>query len=288
MAKMSGNVEHLRKYGAAPVARWLVKAAISNGTMTYGQAKAGLETKHGFSTIFPIRIGNAAGELMDRFHESNPSLPLINVLLVGKSSDEPGNGINPYMKARYPELKKKLRSRYPDLWRRKFAEAREEVYAYKDWVSAYESAFGRWQGPKPKPEPAEKDGHKFGGGGEGPYHKALRLWVKKNPKKVQENMKMRDEPKTEAPLLSGDKVDVVYYGQKKTVAIEVKSKKSNRQDLERGVYQCVKYRAVLEAHPDNAGYRTDALLVTEEPLPGDLACLARKLKIKHAVHRVNK
>ena len=50
---------------------------------------------------------------------------------------------------------------------------------------------------------------------------------------------------TEHELLSGDRVDVVCFTESELVAVEVKSRDSNWQDLRRGVYQCVKYRAVL-------------------------------------------
>lgn len=293
MAKIKPTADNLSKYGAPLVARFLIGSAADRGTLTYGSAGKRLESQHNFSTIFPLLMKYPAGALMDRFHEIDESLPLINVLLVEAKSDMPGDGIAPYMKARFPELQRRSRSKSADVWRRKFAEAREEVYAYKDWMAAYESAFGPWKGPKPSVQPPERDGRQgdgceFGKGGEGRHHKNLRLWVLKNPKKVQMKMEMRKKPATEVVLLSGDRADVVYYGQKETLAIEVKSKRSNREDLERGVYQCVKYRAVLEAQPDNAGYKTGALLVTEENLPEDLICLARSLKIKHAVHRVNK
>ena len=46
---------------------------------------------------------------------------------------------------------------------------------------------------------------------------------------------------------SGDRVDVLVCQEQTTFAIEVKSKISNAADLERGVYQCVKYHPVLEA-----------------------------------------
>ena len=48
----------------------------------------------------------------------------------------------------------------------------------------------------------------FGGGGESPYHEALRLWVKTNPTAVLPNYGTC-EAHTEFPLLSGDRVDNV-------------------------------------------------------------------------------
>ena len=86
---------------------------------------------------------------------------------------------------------------------------------------------------------------------------------------------------TEVDLLSGDRVDVVLYCERKTVAIEVKSRKSNEADLCRGVYQCVKYKAVLSAQDDRLP--VESWLVTETGLDGDLKGLAKKLGIKHKI-----
>ena len=45
----------------------------------------------------------------------------------------------------------------------------------------------------------------------------------------------------------GDSVDVVFDLGNKIVAVEVKSKRSGNDDIERGIYQCVKYLAVLKS-----------------------------------------
>ena len=65
-----------------------------------------------------------------------------------------------------------------------------------------------------------------------------------------------------------------------TVAIEIKSKDSDWADLRRGVYQCVKYRAVLAAQDIRRDPRVECWLVTEIPLPGDLKSLARRLGVR--------
>ena len=64
-------------------------------------------------------------------------------------------------------------------------------------------------------------------------------------------------------LLSGDRVDVVSIMEDRTVAIEVKSKDSDWFDLRRGVYQCVKYRAVMKAQDIRRNANVESWLVTE-------------------------
>ena len=89
------------------------------------------------------------------------------------------------------------------------------------------------------------------------------------------------ETDTEVVLDSADRVDVVYYGPTSTVVIEVKSLDSDDTDLRRGVFQCIKYRAVMEAIDMRSETQVIPLLVTQTPLPGDLADLVRRHGIRH-------
>ena len=129
----------------------------------------------------------------------------------------------------------------------------------------------------------EKDGLRYGRGGEGKNHKFLRESVMKNPHWIMKSIDVIS--KTEVRLPSGDLIDVEYRTRdgRQIVAIEVKSKDSNEHDLERGIYQCVKYRAVLRAHNCAENVRdcsVRSLLVTEEELFGDLRKIAKSLDIE--------
>ena len=88
---------------------------------------------------------------------------------------------------------------------------------------------------------------------------------------------------TEVELLSGDRVDVVSKINDRVIAIEVKSRDSNYADLRRGVYQCVKYKAVLEAQDIRDNPTVESWLVTEAKLPGELFRLAGRLGVKKKV-----
>ena len=48
-------------------------------------------------------------------------------------------------------------------------------------------------------------------------------------------------------LPSGDTIDVLFRNGLDWIAVEVKSSLSNSLDITRGLFQCVKYRAVIEA-----------------------------------------
>lgn len=94
---------------------------------------------------------------------------------------------------------------------------------------------------------------------------------------------------TELRLLSGDEVDVALADDKRFVLVEVKSIRSGWDDMQRGIYQCVKYRAVMQAQMDVAGdvAEIEAVLVTEAKLPADLAALAKRLGVSRKVVTVN-
>ena len=281
---MRATPDNLKRHASAPLAQWLIHAAKRRSTVTYGEAKRRLEIEHEFDTIFPTRMGAPAGGLMYRLLEVRPDCPLVNILLVRQGDGMPGEGAGPFM-ADYlgqPRLARPgYRDRHPRQWRDACDEIATDVYAFRDWDVVYEEAFG-------EPLPAavvpsagsERDGISHARRGEGPNHEALRLWVRDNPARVRRAYRDFDTD-TEVILESADRVDVVYYGPTSTVVIEVKSLDSDDADLRRGVFQCVKYRAVMEAMDLRSDAHVVPVLVTQARLPGDLGDLVRRHGIRH-------
>ena len=261
-----------------PLTRWLISAAKERKTLTYGEAKRRLETECGFGKIFPTRMGLVAGTAMDEILAHDPTAPLLNVLLVRADTRLPGDGVNGYLRERFLVENAGDIGNSPEFRKRIVRKAAQYVYSYTGWDDLYRQIFGNSL-DSTTIETVEMDGIRYGRKGEGDNHKRLRLWVKNNPDKLKkEYRKVRAE--TEVELLSGDRVDVVYYAEKKTVVIEVKSRDSNWADLRRGIYQCIKYRAVMGAQILQQSIPVHSLLVTEEELDGDLKQLAKKMKIK--------
>ena len=87
---------------------------------------------------------------------------------------------------------------------------------------------------------------------------------------------------TELPLPSGDCMDVSFETPAEWVAAEVKSRISSEADVLRGLFQCVKYRAVMEAVQVAAGRprAARAVLVLEVPLPTNLHAIRNALAIE--------
>ena len=122
-------------------------------------------------------------------------------------------------------------------------------------------------------------------GGESEQHKALKRYVREHPEQFGAGADWFAQE--EYVLRSLDELDVMFKGDRHWVGIEVKSRVSDRlpRDYERGLYQVVKYRAVLEAqarvdHPrDPPSVRV--LLVLESTLPVEYRQLAVELDVEY-------
>ena len=117
------------------------------------------------------------------------------------------------------------------------------------------------------------------GGGEGPAHEKLKMDVANNPHDYGFAF---SSGKSEKDLSSGDRLDVFFESKRKVVGVEVKPDTSGEGDLKRGLFQCVKYQAVLEAEQRAFGTYKDVstFLVLGQRLPEDLRPLANTLGVQ--------
>lgn len=120
------------------------------------------------------------------------------------------------------------------------------------------------------------------GGGEGEEHKALKKYICQHPECL--NYKDVVFAETEHPLPSGDSLDVYFeLSDGKHVAIEVKPSIAPDQDICRGVFQCVKYNAVMDAlrKIECKGYEIEVLLVTAGKFSSQNKVLAEELDVEY-------
>ncbi|MBR8211135.1 hypothetical protein KDW61_20960 [Burkholderia cenocepacia] len=123
------------------------------------------------------------------------------------------------------------------------------------------------------------------GGGESEAHKTLKRFILENPEIVA--APANGFSQEEYALRSGDEIDVMFKSDHRWVGVEVKSRTSegNQDDYERGLYQVVKYEAVLSAqalvdHPENPP-TVEVLLVLESKLPDPYRLLATALGVRY-------
>ena len=130
----------------------------------------------------------------------------------------------------------------------------------------------------------EKDGGGGGGGGGGEKdpHNNLKNYIAENPSAVKLNESLAPGETEQRLLPTEDKPDVLFQDTHCRIAVEVKSHISGKDDLERGFFQCVKYKALLEARRivDEKTYEVDAILAIEHSLPEELKLIRDKLDIK--------
>ncbi|RYF29061.1 MAG: hypothetical protein EOO23_07135 [Comamonadaceae bacterium] len=121
------------------------------------------------------------------------------------------------------------------------------------------------------------------GGGESEAHLALKHYVRDHPELVGAGAEW--EAKVEYALRSADELDVMFMSDRTWIGVEVKSRVSegNAADYERGIYQVVKYRAVLEAQAlaDSLYVQPEirVVLLLERELPAVYRALAAHLAV---------
>jgi len=246
-------------------------------TMTYQDlaGRIGRLDRHGRPHAHGM--GHVLGEmghmLLDLDLAWNESVPHIQSLVVNKTGPLrglPDEGIREF----WPE--------YPSL---SFAEKSAKTRVEHSRILAFGS---RWNevleklGLEPvlrsQDEPIHPE-RRFGKGGESPAHRKLKRFVKDHPS-LFGAAEGGWEAIEEYALPSLDSIDVLFKSPDRWIAAEVKSRVSDGfpGDYERGVYQAVKYRALISAMAQDPTYRApsciDSILVLESSLPGPLKMLA--------------
>ena len=105
----------------------------------------------------------------------------------------------------------------------------------------------------------------------------LKEHVARNPTEI--GLQPTKQGEQEYPFVSGDKCDVVFDLDQNGYAV-VEIKNGERGELVRGIYQAIKYRALMVAekgHGEN--YPVSAYLVAYD-IPNDIAALARRFGIQ--------
>lgn len=215
------------------------------------------------------------GQSLERLSKAwKVKVPPIQCLVVNKSTGLPGEGIGWFL------IKKEDFASLPLRQKRAIVEAElQHVFSYPRWDKVL-NAFSLEPATSDFSPIIRKASGGFGGG-ESEAHKALKEYVARNPKVVGLNSNTQVGV-TEYPLPSGDSLDVSFSSRTFWVAAEVKSAISAEADIVRGLFQCVKYRAVMEAvllseaRPQNAR----ALLVLESSFPPSLIPLRNILGIE--------
>jgi hypothetical protein len=275
---MSYTLAKLRDVGKPIAMAALVDASNKRETVTYGDIAERIEPKLR-STIAREHIGVVVGSMMEEIYEVAPKVPPLNILCVNGTTKLPGEGAHEFIKWYNPKID------YKNLTTSRKREALlpvyEDVFKFKEWPLIARRTFNIGV-PKQSPqlEKGETEGKArrlgYGGPAESDEHYRLKEYVKNHPR-------LFGAPKgckngiMEKLLKSLDEVDVWFVSLGEQLAVEVKSRRSTDFDLQRGIFQCVKYRAVLDAENKAKKVKSTvrACLVSERKLPRELTRLAR-------------
>jgi hypothetical protein len=229
-------------------------------------------------------IGHVADAVMQRIFKVAPQAPPINTLIVERSGPQrglPGAGADGYLK---DYLDVDYSSLSVSQKRVSLRAVHEAVWHYEKWRSIGRKAFGE-EFVAPPDLVGEDDGKSrrlgFGGPPESYEHRRLKEYVAAHPKQFSAPKGCK-KGETEKRLDTLDEIDVWFMYPGRELAIEVKSTRSNEMDRQRGLFQCVKYRALLTArsHISRSKSVIRTMLVSEVPLSPKLTRWARLLDVE--------
>lgn len=231
----------------------------------------------GFGTARISKPLGVIGRIFKQLREeSGENVPYLNALIINQETKRPSDGLDEVMVG-YEKLSEDKK--------REFAlKANKKAYEYDKWPWVL-SALGLMPYKGNPSEKSIRKGLYNKKESESTYHKALKEYIFNNPNEFSiDEFKSK---KIEHILLSGDRLDVYFLLKNgKQIAIEVKSRISNDADILRGIYQCVKYKAVLTAECQAHGQKAnvDAFLIIENEMSEDNRKTANMLSVKYLVY----
>lgn len=272
----------------------LVACAKSGTPITYGQLDTEIVGRGLGHHVMEVQYGHPAGAIGDALIEIEgrwrTTIPPLNALIVNAKTQLPGKGVDYYLKHYFRA--KTGTSLNLNQKRAVVEQIQADIYSYKRWHKILNECGMEELTSSIDLEIEEDDVAPPGKGGwssepESEEHQNLKRHIAAHPQLV--NLGKSAKATIEFRLSSADTADVVFTGPTTCVAVEVKSIKSNDADLNRGIFQAVKYQAVLRAE-QKARFEAPtawAVLVSEKPLPSKLRNLAKRLGIEVFIVSVN-
>lgn len=239
----------------------LVRQAKAGQPITY----SGLAKELGMSNPRNMNfILGAIGQALQHISADwNEPVPMLQAIVLNKATGFPGEGFGGFL----PEGKayKNLPSIQKEIIKNALL---ADITTYKKWdeVLAFLDL-----APHPDQSNHIQTIGTIGTGGEGPEHLQFKQWVRDHPEAIPFAGKVTSRS-MEHTFPSGDAVDVAFTTRNSFVGVEVKSSISQEADIFRGLFQCVKYLALiraeqlLQSNKDNH----QVFLALEGPFPTSL------------------
>jgi hypothetical protein len=248
----------------------LVARAKAYRTFTYGRLAKLLDMPN------PRNLNDVLGavghELEALSRNWKETIPPIECIVLNKTKRTPGRGIGFHMpveqfnKLTPPAKKQVIHYLLIDIW------------GYTKWDSVLQHFDLTSAAPDLRLEELAAKARYGIGGGESQEHLVLKEYIARNPHVL-------GLPKTAADIEysfpSADQIDVLFKYDQEWVGVEVKSINSDESDVLRGIFQCIKYRALIEAEQKFRRQIVSCrvLLVLGGKLPDILQDLAELLEV---------
>lgn len=223
------------------------------------------------------RIGDVCKEYTD---QTGIPVPPINLMIVNKNTRVPGYGAHKYLKQFCDSLGLSVNPERCDVRGKRaiIEKALENIFNSQHWgdvLRACDLAETKATRSLKRPHPQSSGWHT---GQESDAHKSLKRKIADEPAMV--GVKTTENGVREHLLWSGDKLDV--YFERVAVAVEVKTADAGFSEIHRGIFQCVKYKAVLQAQQVYARKdpTADCLLAIGGALPEELQNIARLFNVR--------
>lgn len=252
----------------------LVAQAKARHTITYGQLALEMDMPN--PRNLNVVLGAVGLELKNLGREWHEEIPPLTCLVVNKHEKTPQRGIQFHMP---PEEFEKLS---PSGQEELLHHLNRDIWDYPRWVDVLHYFDLEPVAPaKSKALQAIAKEAKYGrAGGETEDHRRLKEYVKGNPQLIGLSKSLCGE--IEYPFASGDELDVLFKCGRNWVGVEVKSARSDTPDIMRGIFQCVKYKALIEATQryEQVDVGSRVVLVLGGTLPPELRRVVGLLKIE--------
>ena len=194
-------------------------------------------------------LGAIGNELLSLSEAWGDEVPPIQSLVINQRTGLPGEGIS-WFAPDAAEFKSATLSQRRAIVDRMLS----KVYSFARWDDVL-SHFDLEPAEGPAVPFTAGEGPPIARGGESKAHRELKEFIAKNPGAVGLR-RSAGHGDVEYCFGSSDAVDVLFRSKGEFVAVEVKASAASSAEVARGLYQCVKYHALLKAE----------LKVTQRPL----------------------
>lgn len=257
---------HEKARAALPL---LVRQAEAGQPIYYSDLADELSMPNPRNLNYPLgAIGNTLNELSAEWNEE---VPRIQTLVISKATGIPGAGIGDLLDINFA---RNSRTRQREIVKVEL----QKIFLYSRWSDVLnalqlQSTCSDYTNTNIEASGLPK--------GEGENHRKLKYYVANNPS-VLGPPAPKESGKVEMPLPSGDSLDVSFDEGSIWVAAEVKTIASPEADLARGIFQCVKYSAVMQAVQVSQRRERNVrvVLVLEGKLPQSLVALKNMLGVE--------